>query len=182
MTTEQMDAVDAMIAAGDIDTAPGATVPAPAEPEPIKRDKDGRPSRATGRPPGRPRKDRAPAAERGPGRPSKETKRAEKLTAMLGQVGVGVFIINQRDGEIFLAGVPRLAEALAKLADQNPSIAKVIDSTVKVGAWADVALACSAIALPIMANHGMLPEGAALLVAPSAGDAPAEPEAPADAA
>jgi hypothetical protein len=63
--------------------------------------------------------------------------------------------------------VPRLAEALAKLADQNPTVAKVIDSTVKAGAWADVAVACSAIALPIMANHGMIPGSAAALIGPA---------------
>lgn len=168
----------------DTTTAPAELLPINADTAPlpdelptneVKREPNGKPSRATGRPPGRPRKDRAPAAERGPGRPSKETKRAEKLTAMLGQVGVGVFLINQADGEVFLAGVPRLAEALAKLADQNATIGKVLDSTVKAGAWADVALACSAIALPIMANHGMLPAAAASMMMPAPA-APAEPE------
>ncbi len=130
----------------------------------------------------RPPRDRAPrppaADKRGPGRPSVAAKREQQITAMVGGVGMMMYAVNPADGTAILNGTPGLAAALAKVAEQNSRIAKVIDAVNEGGAWLEVTVAAAAIVLPILANHGALPAGAAALFAPPLeGDATDTPAA-----
>lgn len=81
--------------------------------------------------------------------------------------GMLVTMANQVDGQAIMAGSPRLAESLIAPARANPKVRHRLESIVEGGAWGAVAMAVLAIAMPILANHNMLP-----------GQRPAKPTAP----
>lgn len=143
---------------------PMDVAPAPDVPERKKRN---RPPRTTGNPPGRPRKDGAPAGSEPParGRPPVSKKREEQYTRSLAKVGAALYMFNPADGLAFLEGVPKVAAALANVAGQNPRIAKVLDAGASAGVWLELAGAVGLIAVPIAINHGKLPPVLGLLLA-----------------
>lgn len=166
MTTAQMDATDDAAAAARIEAAaklPLDVAPAPDVPERAKRVRN----RSTGNPPGRPRKDGAPAgSEPAPrGRPPVAKKREEQYTRSLAKVGALLYMVNAADGTVFLEGVPKVAAALANVAGQNPRIAKVLDAGASAGVWLELAGAVGMIGVGIGINHGKLPPMLGLLLA-----------------
>jgi hypothetical protein len=66
-------------------------------------------------------------------------------------------MLNMADGSAILAGAPALASALDDLAKENPRVRKVLEGMLATGAWSGVAIAAANIALPILANHDMMP-------------------------
>lgn len=148
----------------DADKLPLDVAPAPDVPERAKRK---RPPRTTGNPPGRPRKDGAPAgSEPAPrGRPPVAKKREEQYTRSLAKVGALLYMVNPADGVVFLEGVPKVATALANVAGQNPRIAKVLDAGASAGVWLELAGALGMIGVGIGINHGKLPPMVGLLLA-----------------
>lgn len=135
---------------------PMDVAPAPDVPERAKRK---RAPRTTGNPPGRPRKDGAPAGSEPParGRPPVSKKREEQYTRSLAKLGAVIFMVNPADGVVFLEGVPKVATALANVAGQNPRIAKVLDAGASAGVWLELAGALGMIGVGIGINHGKLP-------------------------
>lgn len=132
------------------------------------------PKRGRGRPPGSPNRPKASDSAPRPrtGGTSARGKREKALLGTLGGIGVGICLVNRRDGEVVLAGAPALADSLAALAEQNPAVARAIDGMNAVGAWSGVFAAAGAIIVPILANHRMLPGGVAAFAAPPSGEAP----------
>lgn len=84
-----------------------------------------------------------------------ETKLQEHITL----VGVTVSVYNQADGAAILTGGERLAGALTRLAQENKSVERLLNTTMIGSAWAEVLFAVGAITLPIAANHDMMPKG-----------------------
>lgn len=81
-------------------------------------------------------------------------------TAVTGNIaGIGLIVtaFNQYDGVVIVGGADRLASSLVDVAETNPKVRKALEAFVKGNAWAGVAVAAAAIAVPILANHGMLP-------------------------
>lgn len=81
-------------------------------------------------------------------------------TAVAGNIaGLGLLVsaFNQYDGIAIVAGSDRLGASLVDVAETNPKVRKGLEAFVKGNAWAGVAMAAAAIAIPILANHGMLP-------------------------
>lgn len=146
--------------------------PSAGEPEPAG-------SKVTGTPPKKKKATGAasspapPLPKRGPGRPrgAKTGQRnlAPELHALIGQVGMVVYVVHQGDGEAVLAGAEGLAKALDNLARRNPSVYRTLDKVLTAGVYGELATAVAAIAIPIAANHGLLPESIALMAqAPAA--------------
>lgn len=80
--------------------------------------------------------------------------------AVMGNIaGIGtlVYAFDQYDGQIIIAGSDRLASSLVDVAETNPKVRKGLEAFTTGGAWAGVAMAAAAIAIPILAHHGMLP-------------------------
>jgi len=129
------------------DKLPADTPPTPPPPTPPRR--------------GRPPKDKPPADAAGKtaGRPSVQARREARALAAFGQVGLIVFAFAPADGAVIMSGAPTLAASFAKLAEVNPSVAKVLDSTLAAGVWLEVLGAIAMIAIPIAGNHGLLPAG-----------------------
>lgn len=98
---------------------------------------------------------------RGSGAASGKGRWQESLTTRLTSTGVMVGMIagafNRRDGEIIVAGMPAFAESLVAVAETDPKVRKALEALVTGGAWSQVAMAGSAIAIPIAQNHGWIP-------------------------
>ena len=99
------------------------------------------------------------------GKPAANTargRRERRLLEQFGAIGATVTAFDQVCGPAILEGAPRLAAALARLADENPAIARALDAGLTGSAWFELTLAVGAIALPIAAHHNLLPGGAAV--------------------
>jgi hypothetical protein len=87
-----------------------------------------------------------------------------KLAELLTLGGMMAGLANPIDGLIITNNADQLASALAKLAEENEQVRKVLTSLVTGSAWGGVLLAVGSIALPIAANHGIsVPAGDAML-------------------
>jgi hypothetical protein len=158
-------------AAAATDAPPAAATDAPPAPKPKRVRNRKRASDTAPKP---------TAAPRGAGRPSNASRREAKVLGLVGKVGATVYAVNEADGLVILHGATPLAAALAKLAEDSPSIAKVIDATLETGAWLEVLACVAAIAVPILANHGMAPVWAGAFLSPVPG-ATIPADTPADA-
>lgn len=107
------------------------------------------------------------------GRPPKPNLQ-EKLTEQITMLGMAVGAAGMRgmtiledgtvvpsaltqDGMAIVAGAPRLARSLVKLANENPAVKKALERLVTVSAYGELFGAVAAIAIPIAANHKLLP-------------------------
>lgn len=79
------------------------------------------------------------------------------LTDLFVSIGAMVSVVNQVDGQIIIEGAPRLAESLNAVAKDNPAVYKSLERMLTGSAWGGVFMASGAIAIPILANHGLLP-------------------------
>ena len=92
------------------------------------------------------------------GRPAASTKRATAVTSLVTMVGIGVLAVEPHDGQVIIEGAADLGQSLAALAEKNSKVARAIDSLTEASAWAEVAAAVGAIALPIIKHHARRPE------------------------
>ena len=107
------------------------------------------------------------------GRPRGSTNRAgasmsvskieESLSTQFTMIGTAVYAFNNYDGTVILQGTPKLASSLASLCDKNPKVKKNIERMLSGGAYGEVIMAAAFIAIPIMANHDLMPPGIAAM-------------------
>lgn len=105
--------------------------------------------------------------KRGPGRPKGSTNRnvmgiakiEESLNTQFTMIGTMVYAFNQYDGTVILQGSPKLASSLASLCEKNPKVRRNIERMLAGGSYGEVIVAAGLIAVPIMANHGLMPPG-----------------------
>ncbi len=93
------------------------------------------------------------AAGRPKGSGTKVSKRAQNVASLVTLVGIGVLPFDTFDGTTIIEGAPDLGVALSAVADTNPKVARALDMSADLGAWAAVATAVAAIALPIVRHH-----------------------------
>lgn len=105
------------------------------------------------------------------GRRTAADKLEAKLTEFIGTAGMVVSMFNQTDGFIILSNAEPLAQNWTALAEENAAVKRVLNSMVETGAWSAALMATAAVALPIMDNHGYIPDRFRPFVpsAPSAG-------------
>lgn len=118
---------------------------------------------------------------------SKPTPRRDSLEKRLsGSIaGIGTMVLVsgtvsgsaavQADGELIVAHAPHIAQALDKVAKDNPRVAAALESMLTAGVWSGLGVALLPVALGIAANHGAIPPHIAAhlgIVAP----APVDPE------
>lgn len=97
----------------------------------------------------------------GPGSRPSATSRAKleaKLTEFFGTTALFVGVFNPNDGEIILRNAESLAFNWAALAEENAAVKRVLNSLMETNAWSGALLATAAVAIPIMDNHGYIPE------------------------
>ena len=116
-----------------------------------------------GRPPGS--KNATTGARRGR-RPSIEPIKAG-LTSIFGGVGMMLmaFPVTRQDAVIIVTKSEPLVDALGELAAQDKRVREVLSKMVTGTAWGSVAFAAAGMALPILANHNLLPGPMGMLFA-----------------
>lgn len=91
------------------------------------------------------------------GRPTNASRRAAAVSGVLTMTGVAVMAFDEHDGAVIIEGAPRLADALAAVADRNPRVARALDALMETSAWGEVGLAAAAIIVPIVKHHAARP-------------------------
>lgn len=128
----------------DADTGDTLPKPPPAEP--------------TAAEPKAPKEPKEPkSAARGAGRPSARDKLEQHLAEQLGAIALTVTLFHPGDGQAIMRRAPECAHQLARLADQNPRVRRLLESGMTSSAWLGVAIAFGGLAMEIGANHGALP-------------------------
>ncbi|MFD7908342.1 hypothetical protein ACFV4G_39640 [Kitasatospora sp. NPDC059747] len=122
---------------------------------------------------GRPRKDPSDTAPRQRTTTRKPSGAAleKRLGASMTSLGIFVSLASPADGMVVLEGVPALAAALSKLAEENPAVKANLERALTAGAWSGVIAAALPILVGILANHGAVPKNiASMLGTPAAAD------------
>jgi len=95
------------------------------------------------------------------GRKSKVDKEvqaiAESLAGITSIVGMGVGMFNPIDGQIVLENSGKVIDAFSKVLRTNDQMRALFLKAAQTSGFVELAVACASIALPIAANHGMLP-------------------------
>lgn len=79
------------------------------------------------------------------------------LTKYVEGVGMGLMLLNPADGEIVAQGGPAIVHELVELAKTDKNMRKYLEWLATPGKYAPLTMACAGVALPIMANHGIMP-------------------------
>lgn len=97
-------------------------------------------------------RDRAPRATG-----TRKKNLTKPLTEFFTTIGTMVTVVNHADGVAIINGSERLAESLNMVAKDNPTVYRNLERMLTGSAWGSVFVAAGAIALPIAANHNLLP-------------------------
>lgn len=100
-----------------------------------------------------------------------------RLTELIGSVAGLIMIVNPYDGQVISEVAPRLADDLDGIAQHNPRVKAALESAVSLAENAGIGATVAAIAIPIAANHGIIPRQVGVLAAGSFGVSP-PPEEP----
>lgn len=111
---------------------------------------DDAPKKRRGRPPG--------SKNKSSGK-STDTALKEGLESYVGLIGSGLtmFPRTREDGLVLLAGGDAWVEATMTLAKSDPRVRRALDMALSGGAWGGFIVATASIAVPIAANHGLVP-------------------------
>lgn len=71
--------------------------------------------------------------------------------------GAALVVVNRVDGEAITNGGPAVSKALVDLGRQDKKIRKYLEMLAAPGKYGPLTLAVASIAIPIMANHGLIP-------------------------
>lgn len=85
-------------------------------------------------------------------------KRLSKLMQQIGDV-LSKFTFTRDDGAVVSAQAEPFAEAWTELAKTNKDVHKALTMMTTGGVWGGVVAVSASIAIPIMANHGLIPAG-----------------------
>jgi len=138
----------------EVDKPPALQFPAPLGSEGKKEDEQPKPP-AGDTPPKR--------RGRPPGSTNKNVLSISRIEDALNEqftlLGTVVYAFNEYDGSCILTGSPRLAKSLANLCEKNPKVKRNIERMLAGGSYGEVIIAAGLIAVPIMANHELMPPG-----------------------
>lgn len=90
---------------------------------------------------------------------ARRTNLERELVNFFQFIGLAVSAANAKDGQIVFANADQLAKAWSNLAKNNKKVEKALLSLMQTSAFGEVFMAMAAVAIPIMANHDMLPGG-----------------------
>lgn len=133
---------------------------------------DTAPKKRRGRPPG----SKNASSSKAPSFAAIETQ----LTATVAAIGMAVSMRNEIDGQIIVEGAEAFSKGWVELAKTNPAVKKALVALVAGSTWTGAIMGTAAIAVPIMANHKMLPENVASVILAGRGIAVIEREETAD--
>lgn len=80
------------------------------------------------------------------------------LTKLLNWSAAGIMFINPADGKVIAKGGPAVAHELVELARIDKRFRPYLEWLAAPGKYGPLTLATAALVLPIMANHGLVPQ------------------------
>lgn len=80
------------------------------------------------------------------------------LNKLIEYVGLGVTFVNPVDGSSITKGGPKLARELVILGTTDLKLRRYLELVASPGKYGGLAMAILAMVVPILANHGMLPQ------------------------
>jgi hypothetical protein len=80
------------------------------------------------------------------------------LTSLIGYLGAGLTLLNAEDGAIVAEGGPAVVHELIELGKTDRKIRKYLEQIAAPGKYGPLMFALMGIAVPIAANHGLLPK------------------------
>lgn len=88
---------------------------------------------------------------------TKQDKLEKKLLETLGTIAMVMSMFNAQDGFILAENAESLAFTWAALAEENPKVARVLEAMLETNAWGAAIIATASCAIPILDNHGYIP-------------------------
>lgn len=120
---------------------------------------------------------RNPAPNNRSGTSGKSWPRATEVETILsryvGGLGYGIRLVNPEDGRIIADNGPAVIHELVELAKTDTQLRKPLELLATPGKYGPLTLAIGAVVVPILANHGLLPQ-----IQLSGLASPAGPESP----
>jgi hypothetical protein len=74
------------------------------------------------------------------------------------------------DGQVLLAKSDDVGKTISDIADKNPFIKRSLERLIGAGGMASIGAVCASLAIPILANHGMLPNWLGAMLIPQGVD------------
>jgi hypothetical protein len=71
-------------------------------------------------------------------------------------IGIGISFVHEKDGKVIIEGGPDVVSALVELAKDERQLRKYLEWLTTPGKYAPLTLALAGVAIPIMANHGLI--------------------------
>lgn len=96
-------------------------------------------------------------------RPRRKTLHKE-LGDLFGLLGTGVMLLDEYDGTVILENAERMGKELDRIARENASVQRVLERLVSTSQWGSVLGVFGAVAVPIAARHGLVPQYAPALI------------------
>lgn len=107
-------------------------------------------------------KDKAPREPRKPGRPKGSTNQRAKTKRAVSRFYVGLGAVTMKfdeyDGTVILSQAENLTDETMKVADEYPWVMDVLEQWTTVSVVGGFVGVLSAVTIPILANHGFIPE------------------------
>lgn len=94
----------------------------------------------------------------------KKQPKREPLVSLLTVTGTGLAMVNAYDGERVVANAEACADALLNAAKESDAVRRALLVMQETSAWGQVATAFLPVAVPIAANHGVVPAHTAVMV------------------
>lgn len=97
-----------------------------------------------------------PKSDKPRGRPPELQKQLEEMLMFVGLMTAGA--VDPFDGEVIRDNAASMAEAWHKVAQQNATVKRILNSMMETGAWSGAVAATAAVAVPILQNHRLVPD------------------------
>ena len=91
-------------------------------------------------------------------RPADLAQIEDGLTQAFTFVGMGLSMVNLYDALVIQENAEKLAQVWTKVAEQNPKVKAYLLNAMKGGTWAGAISVSVAVTIPILANHGYVPD------------------------
>lgn len=89
-----------------------------------------------------------------------------QVRELIESIGGFVMLVNPYDGQVISEVAPRLTDDLMGMADRNPRVRAALESAVSLSENAGIGVTLMTLAIPIAANHGLIPKPIGQMAAP----------------
>jgi len=92
------------------------------------------------------------------GKANRRTTLGKPLTDLFTTMGTMLILVDDYDGTVVVENAERLAKQLDEIAKNNPGVQAALERLVSGSQWGGVVATFGAVAVPIAARHGLIPQ------------------------